>query len=73
MDEAELLTELRLGLLLGAGPKRLVQRLAKSGRFEASQLMIGLLSSEHPEQIIEALIPAHEEYLQRQKCTLTLM
>ena len=70
--ESQLLTEIRLGIALGGRPKVIVANLARSGRHPASDLLIGLLRSNHPEQIVEELIPAHDQALQEEKCSLLL-
>lgn len=71
-SESKLLTEIRLGIALGGRPKVIVSNLAKSGRHPASALLIGLLRSNHPEVIVEELIPAHDQALQEEKCSLLL-
>lgn len=70
--ESQLLTEIRLGIALGGRPKVIVANLAKSGRYPASALLIGLLKSKHPEMIVEELIPAHDQALQEERCSLLL-
>lgn len=71
-SESKLLTEIRLGIALGGRPKVIVANLAKSGRYPASALLIGLLKSKHPEMIVEELIPAHDQALQEERCSLLL-
>ena len=70
--ESQLLTEIRLGIALGGRPKVIVANLAKSGRYPASALLIGLLRSDHPELIVEELIQAHDQAIQEEKCSLLL-
>lgn len=70
--ESDLLTEIRLGIALGGRPKVIVANLAKSGRHPASDLLVGLLKSKHPEMIVEELIPAHDQALQEERCSLLL-
>ena len=71
--ESTLLTEIRLGMAMGGRPKVIIPNLAKSGRHPASDLLIGLLQSKHPEAIVEELIPAHDQALQEEKCSLLMM
>lgn len=71
--ESQLLTEIRLGIALGGRPKVIVANLAKSGRYPASDLLVGLLTSKHPEMIVKELIPAHDQALQEKTCSPIMM
>lgn len=71
--ESQLLTEIRLGIALGGRPKVIVANLAKSGRYPASELLIGLLKSKHPEVIVRELEAAHDQAIQEEKCILLMM
>lgn len=70
--ESALLTEMRLSIALGGRPKVIVANLAKSGRYPASTLLIGLLKSKHPEVIVRELEAAHDQAIKEEKCSLLL-
>lgn len=72
MNESSLLTEMRIGLLLGGDPKVIVHNLAKSGRHPPSDLMLGLLHSNHPEAIVRELEVTHDAIIKENKCSLLL-
>ncbi|MNC76681.1 hypothetical protein D3C75_1284520 [compost metagenome] len=71
--ESALLTEIRLGIAMGGRPKVIIANLAKSGRHPASDLLIGLLQSNHPEVIVKELVAAHDQALQEEKCSLLMI